>query len=165
MEVNGTSQTSTATNNMFQQKILGKDDFLKIFITQLKNQDPLKPLDDKEFIAQMAQFSSLEQLSNISSTNEKLLDAQAEMNNLLSEIKDSVGISNSLGNFSTLIGLIGYAENDNGSFTGKIDSLISKKQNYYAVINGQEIPVQDIYKVEQDNIGVDKGLIENDPTI
>lgn len=44
---------------------LGKDEFLKILIVQLQNQDPLNPMDDKEFIAQMAQFTALEQMQNV----------------------------------------------------------------------------------------------------
>lgn len=45
---------------------LDKDDFMKILITQLTHQDPTKPMEDKAFIAQMAQFSTLEQMSNMS---------------------------------------------------------------------------------------------------
>ncbi|WML49278.1 flagellar hook assembly protein FlgD [Neobacillus sp. PS3-34] len=44
---------------------LGKDDFLKILMTQLQNQDPLNPLQDKDFVAQMATFSTLEQITNM----------------------------------------------------------------------------------------------------
>ena len=64
-------------------KTLGKDDFLKLFITQLQAQDPLKPMDGTEFTAQMAQFSSLEQLSNMSSGIDKLLLFQGSLQNTL----------------------------------------------------------------------------------
>lgn len=55
---------------------LGKDDFLKILMAQLQNQDPLNPMEDKDFVAQMAQFSSLEQITNMTASIEKLVAAQ-----------------------------------------------------------------------------------------
>jgi flagellar basal-body rod modification protein FlgD len=60
---------------------LGKDDFLNLLITQLQNQDPLSPMDSTEFSAQLAQFSSLEQLSNVNGNLESLLLYQASLNN------------------------------------------------------------------------------------
>lgn len=55
---------------------LGKDEFIKILMTQLQNQDPLDPMDDKEFISQMATFSSLEQTMNMAQSIDELVQSQ-----------------------------------------------------------------------------------------
>ena len=56
----GGDSTASATRNP-----LDRNAFLRLLVTQLRNQDPLNPMEDKEFIAQLAQFSSLEQLQNM----------------------------------------------------------------------------------------------------
>jgi flagellar basal-body rod modification protein FlgD len=56
---------ATTTNLSNSGAILGKDDFLKLLVAQMKNQDPMSPQDNTQSIAQMAQFSSLEQMTNL----------------------------------------------------------------------------------------------------
>lgn len=73
---------------------LDKDAFLKLLTTQLANQDPLNPIEDKEFIAQLAQFNSLEQMQglnkNITVLGEELLDSIEYLN--LNQIQANVEI-------------------------------------------------------------------------
>lgn len=67
-----TFNKSLATNGRQASQELGKDDFLRLLITQLQNQDPTSPMENTQFIAQMAQFSSLEQMTNMSTEFTKL---------------------------------------------------------------------------------------------
>ncbi len=74
--VNGVNPTYTdptvSGTNTNSTKELGKDEFLKLLVTQLQNQDPMNPVDNEQFIAQLATFSSLEQLISINKAVTKL---------------------------------------------------------------------------------------------
>ena len=72
---------------------LDKNDFLKILITQLSHQDPTQPMDDKAFIAQMAQFSSLEQMTNMSDGLTKVANLVAK-SQAVSLLGNAVDVSN-----------------------------------------------------------------------
>ncbi len=92
MSISGLDPVVTSSNVSSQKKdVLGKDDFLHLLVTQLKHQDPLSPMESADFTAQLAQFSSLEQLSNVNENLEDLKLYQASMNN--SQAVDFIGKS------------------------------------------------------------------------
>lgn len=79
------STTTTGASTVAKKDtVMGKDDFLSLLVAQLKNQDPLEPEDPTAFTAQLAQFSSLEQLTNLNTTMEGLTTAQANSTRLSS---------------------------------------------------------------------------------
>ena len=63
-----TTTNTTSTTSTKSSSSLGKDDFLKLLVTQLQTQDPMNPMDDTQFISQMAQFTSLEQMKNMNTS-------------------------------------------------------------------------------------------------
>lgn len=106
---------------------LGKEEFMKLLTTQMQYQDPLNPQSDQEFIAQLAEFSSLEQMQNLNST----------FNNTsaYSLIDKYVEIEHSEANGETK------------SAEGIVDSVKINKNGAQVVIDGQSFDVEDVYKV------------------
>ena len=71
-----TDPSSSSKDSSKNQNIdsgLGQNAFLQLLVTQLQHQDPLQPQDDTQFLAQLAQFTSLEQLTNINTSLQQLV--------------------------------------------------------------------------------------------
>lgn len=82
----GAAAAGDQTATQAIKKNLGKEDFLKLLVTQLRFQDPMSPDDPKEFVTQLAQFSGLEQQINVNQNLESV-------SKLVSSLKDSLGMS------------------------------------------------------------------------
>ncbi len=119
-------------------KEMGKDQFLKLLVTQLQHQDPTNPMQDREFIAQMAQFSSLEQMLNINTNMEKFLgnlSFQSSFDLLGKQVDiESSSMADKNGNPRLISGMV--------ESVGKIgnDSVVT--------IDGVNYPASDIVKVK-----------------
>ena len=93
----GPAEPTTGSKPPINPLSLGKDDFLKLLVSQLKNQDPLNPMDGTEMAAQLAQFSSVEQLQQLNSTIEKQGATQTAMSDAITKLgKDQAIASDSL---------------------------------------------------------------------
>ena len=82
LSVAATSSTLTQPKDAVGKKSLGKEDFMKLFITELQYQDPSKPMDSNEMASQLAQFSSMEATVKMSDNMEKLLASQTSTSNM-----------------------------------------------------------------------------------
>lgn len=77
METTAISGLGTATAGVAKKDSTGKDDFLKMLVAQLKNQDPMEPLKNEQFLAQLAQFSQLEATQSLEKTGTDSANLQA----------------------------------------------------------------------------------------
>lgn len=114
---------------------LGKDDFLKILITQLQHQDPTKPLEDREFIAQMAQFSSVEQIMN--------------MSNEMGMLRQAIGITPDLIGKSVIWETPSLDGESVVEQTGIVSAITFKDGQQYAIVNETEVSLPQIVKIWQ----------------
>jgi len=102
------SSSSTSSTSSSSTSSLGQDAFLQLLVTQLEYQDPLDPMDDKDFVAELAQFSSLEQLTEINSGIDDL--------KTIGEEQEMIGAVNFMGKTVEATGTALYLSN--GSATG-----------------------------------------------
>jgi flagellar basal-body rod modification protein FlgD len=117
---NSVPQTSSstplagATQQLTSGTTLGKDDFLKLLVTQLQHQDPMNPMQDSDFMGQMASFSTLEQVSNLASENAR----------------------------SNAIGLLGrtvtYKNKDGAELTGTVEKVSTKDGKPSLTVGGAD---------------------------
>lgn len=101
----------------FKGSSMDKDAFLNLLVTQLKNQNPLEPMKDTEFISQMAQFSSLEQTQNMNKTI-KLDSAYNMVNKLVKATHE-----NEEGEVEDIIGVVSMVRVDNDKILLKVDGV------------------------------------------
>lgn len=129
------TNTASQTNSVASlEKTLGKDEFLKLFTSQLRFQDPLNPMESAEFTAQLAQFSSLEQLFNMNKNLQQLLAYQSSLNN------------------GMVTGFIGKNVKTEDGVFGKVTGISFKDGiSYLNLDNGQSLTVGQIAEIYEKN--------------
>jgi flagellar basal-body rod modification protein FlgD len=109
---------------------LGRQDFLQLLVMQLKNQDPLNPIDDREFISQMAQLSSLEATNQLSSQVGQMAAAQQQLGAL------------------ALVGReVEYSDGSGGTARGKVSGLRLGSSAPILRIDDREVPLDQVQTV------------------
>lgn len=119
MQVNSSTDIYGSTNTRKQPvKTLDKDAFLQLFVTQLKNQDPMSPQDSNAFMAQMAQFSILEQLTNMNKEMTQLTQSQ--------EVAEA----------STMLGKQVSVQTSDGVVSGPVQKVTLTSDGVQVFVNG-----------------------------
>jgi len=131
-EMISSQETSKSKRDVSDE--LGKDDFLKLLITQLQNQDPMEPMEDQDFIAQIAQFSSLEQMQNLNNSFSYSMGFSLMGKYISAAITDEK------------TGEVKYVE-------GEVSSVKSVSGEVYLVVDGQDVPVSKITNVSETPLG------------
>lgn len=125
---------------------LGKDEFLKLLIAQLQNQDPLNPMEDREFISQMATFSSLEQLINMTKMFEQFVTSQT--NTAIIQSSQVIGKE---------IKYVEYVDKEDGTKeqiekTGIVKAISFKGGNItFELDNGDKVKPEYIFEIREKN--------------
>ena len=110
---------------------LDKDDFLQLLVTEMQNQDPTQPIEDREFIAQMAQFSALEQMYNLNTQLVLLRESPEQLTDLIGK-------------------KVTWRETDQRELSGIVDAVLIKEGEGVTCVevNGEPIALSDITRIE-----------------
>ena len=131
---------------------LDKDAFMKLLVAQLKNQDPMQPTDNQAFIAQLAEFSALEEMQGV---NENLV--------ALAMLQEGNALLGQLTNSSSLIGkTIEYTAADGATATGTVDGVKLVDTGVLLSIGGEEVPLAQVLAVTAGEDGDSGGEDDSD---
>jgi len=132
MDITGISSNSNLQSALGTSGSVSGDQFLSLLITQLRSQSPLDPMDNTQFLAQLAQFSSLDQIQSLNSRMD-----------LLSSMEQESVTLQQLGQASNLIGhTIDYSDLTTGETRTGVVSSVSLDQGFVALeVNGENVPL------------------------
>lgn len=128
------SGAQSPSNQLPKDPDLGMFDFLKLLTTQLSHQDPLNPIDDTDFIAQMAQFSSLQEMSR--------------MNNQVGQLREDqlwISAQQFIGN------QVVYTDDSGVDQSGKVHGTDREGEDIFLRINEDRIPISSVHQVQSTN--------------
>lgn len=137
-----TLNKSVTKNGQMMKQQLEKDDFLKLLVTELQHQDPTNPMQDREFIAQMAQFSSMEQMLNMNKNLEGFVNKF--------DFQSTFGL---LGKKVELVTESETADQETGKeriTNGIVESISKQGSQIFVVVNGESFPVSDIKTISNE---------------
>lgn len=123
---------------------LGKDAFLQLMVKQMQYQDPLQPQDNSQFIAQLAQFTSLEQMTNISQSTDAELKALQSMQSMA-----QLSFEHQLIGSSVTVQGAPDSSGQPTSVTGTVDAIRFVNGDPQLVINGQTYPLTAVSEMQK----------------
>ena len=134
----GTPATTTTKDEKAEDKVaaLGKDDFLKLLVAQLQHQDPMQPTDNAEYMGQLAQFSTLEQITNVGKEMERLRTS-SQVDQAVALIGKEVGYT--LADDTTATGVVDAVSIDDGEIHLKIGQTTVSPSDVISVRPGADV--------------------------
>jgi flagellar basal-body rod modification protein FlgD len=123
------ASTASAMSSALKGSNVNSDQFLKLLVTQLQNQDPLNPLSNEDFLSQLAQFQSLEETMQTADNTKNLLLGQQ------------------LAAASNLIGKTVVAVQDGEQISGRVDKVVVTNGQVKLVVDGAEVGLSEVSEV------------------